>query len=175
MTLTDIIGDFAAFYWQQLNRLRDLGVDATGYAVSHVAYRVASLDEYLAVRNQIEALCRANVENVWNGRPISKMLLSESAGLGNGASVDLVELIPPEHGAPVAMGLEHVGIVIGEDVDEFARTHEAAITKQQHQSENCEPYLITFHDLTTVKFYRYSLMDVCVREGWVFDDFHHVV
>lgn len=175
MTLKDIIGDYAAFYWQQINRLRDLGIDAVGHPVSHVAYRVASLDEYLVIREQIEAHCRANVENVWNGRPIAKMVLNEAADLGNGASVDLVELIPPEHGAPVAMGLEHVGIVLGEGVEEFSRTYEAAITKQQHQSENCEPYLITFHDLTTVKFYRYSLMDVCIREGWVFDDFYHVV
>ena len=174
MTLRDIIGDYAAFYWQQVNRLRDIGIDAVGHPVSHVAYRVASIDEYLAAREKLVAHCRANVENVWNGRPISKMLLSESADLGNDASVDLVELIPPEHGAPVAMGLEHVGIVIGEGVDRFARKHEAAITKQQHQSENCEPYLVTFHDLTTVKFYRHSLMDVCVMEGHVFDDFYHV-
>jgi predicted metalloenzyme YecM len=133
------------------------------------------MDEYLEVRQQLEAHCKANVENVWNGRPISKMLLAEPLSLGNGATVDLIEVLPPVHRIPVVMGLEHVGIVVGESIEEFASTHKAAITGQQHQSEFCEPYLVTFHDLTTVKFYRYSLHDVCVKEGHVFDDFHHVV
>ena len=72
------------------------------------------------------------------------------------------------------MGLEHVGIVLGERVNEFARKHMDLLTGQQSQSEFCQPYFISFRDHTNVKFYRYSLMDVCLKEGHFFDGFYHV-
>jgi hypothetical protein len=72
------------------------------------------------------------------------------------------------------MGFEHVGVVIGEPVDEFCQRHRVALSGQQHQSPVCEPYFIRFDDFTMVKFYRYSLQEVCEREGHRFDGFYHV-
>ena len=60
------------------------------------------------------------------------------------------------------MGMEHIGVVIGDSVDEFSRKHRTALSGQQFQSKECEPYYVTFYeDFTTVKFYRNTLLKIC--------------
>jgi hypothetical protein len=88
--------------------------------------------------------------------------------------VSLIELIPPVHQRVYRMGLEHLGVVVGEDVDAFSREHRAVLTGQQFQSEDFEPYYVLFEDFTHVKFYRRSLYDGCVSQGATFDGFVHV-
>ncbi len=174
MEIGDVLGDYLEFYLRQASRLTELGIDIADYEVSHLAFRVETYREYVGVRDNIETHCVANVENVWNGRPISKLLLRDALDLGNDVNVSLIELIPPVHRSVNKIGLEHVGIVLGDAIDEFARIHKSVLTGQQFQSEFCDPYLITFDDRTTVKLYRYSLMDVCIKEGHSFDGFYHV-
>jgi hypothetical protein len=73
------------------------------------------------------------------------------------------------------MGLEHLGVVVGDEVDAFSRQHRAALTGQQFQSAENEPYYVLFEDFTHVKFYRRSLHDVVVlQHGAAFDGFVHV-
>lgn len=169
-----LLGDYAGFFGTQRKRLEALGIDASGCAVSHVACRTHKYNEYVRLRDAIEQHCRANVENVWNGRPISKLLLAEPIRLAAGVGCDLIELIPPVHRERYAMGLEHVGLVLGDAIDDFAERHRDVLSGQQHQSAVCEPYFVKFDDGTAVKFYRYSLQDVCEREGQRFDGFYHV-
>ena len=174
MSMTGILGDYRAFFALQRERLAARDIDITGCAISHLAYRTRTHRAYVAVRDAIEQHCLAAVENVWNGRPISKLLLATPLDLGGGFRTDLIELIPPRHRSLYKMGLEHLGVVIGETIDQFGRSHRADLTGQQFQSPVCEPYFITFDDNTNVKFYRYSLMEVCMREGRRFDGFDHV-
>jgi hypothetical protein len=56
----------------------------------------------------------------------------------------------------------------------FSRVHWAALTGQQFQSPDVEPYYVLFEDFTHVKFYRRSLYDACILEGARFDGFSHV-
>jgi len=56
------------------------------------------------------------------------------------------------------MGLEHLGVVVGKDVDAFSRVHR----------------YVLFEEFTHVKFYRRSLYDACVLEGATFAGFVHV-
>ena len=176
MALAEIIGDYGAFFSAQLQRLQDVGIDIAGCELSHLAYRTATYDEDLLKRDAIETFCISNVENVWIGRPISIMQLSAPLDLGSGFIVPVIELIPPVHRRVYKMGLEHVGVVIGEDVDEFSRLHRGVLTGQQFQSEECEPYYITFfEDFTMVKFYQMSLLEICKRQhGLSYDGFSHV-
>jgi hypothetical protein len=67
------------------------------------------------------------------------------------------------------MGLEHVGVVVGEEVDDFSREHRAVLTGQQFQSADVEPYFVLFEDFTHVKFYRCSLYDGAILQGARFD------
>ena len=148
----------------------------SGCGISHLAYRVEAYDEYLRIRERIEKHCKSNIENVWNGRPISIMQLEEPLVLGDGFEVRVIELIPPVHRRVYKMGLEHVGVVIGDSIDEFSVKHRAALTGQQFQSVECEPYYITFfEDFTMVKFYGSPLLEICESErGQRYEGFSHV-
>src|SRR5947208_12580036 len=142
--------------------------------LSHLAVRVADWDLYVHQRTLLERHARANIENVWNGRPISKIVLAEPLDVLDGTPVSLIELIPPVHQRVYRMGLEHLGVVVGEDIDDFSRVHRAALTGQQFQSPDVEPYYVLFEDFNHVKFYRRSLYDGCSLGRVRFDGFSHV-
>jgi predicted metalloenzyme YecM len=169
----EILGDYTQFYAMQAERLQKIGIDIAGLKVGHLAFRTETLAEYLTVRQKLEAICSANVENIWNSRPISKLLLREPLQLSENATTSLIELIPPIHQSIYKMGLEHVGIVVGEEFSDFGKLYAHIFSGQQDQGEFCQPYFITFPDHTNVKFYRYSLQKVCILEGKHFDGFHH--
>jgi predicted metalloenzyme YecM len=148
-----VIGDYRAFFSLQLGRLKDIRIDISGCELSHLAYRTETYDEYLQTRERIEKHCTSNIEKVWNGRPISIMQLKEPLTLGEGFEVGMIELIPPVHRRVYKMGLEHVGVVIGDSVDEFSHKHRTELTGQQFQSELCQPYYVTFfEDFTMASF-----------------------
>ena len=170
----DIIGDYRAFAAQQHDRLLARGIDINPYSLSHLAVRVPEWDQYLHVRNLLVRHATANYENVWNGRPISIIVLTTPLQVIDGMSVPVIELIPPVHQRVYRMGLEHLGVVVGEDVDAFSREHRAVLTGQQFQSADNEPYYVLFEDFTHVKFHRRSLQDAVAIQGGRFDGFVHV-
>ena len=172
--IAEIIGDYRAFAAMQRARLIARDIDITPYRLSHLAYRVPEWDQYVHVRTLLERHAIASAENVWNGRPISMILLAQPLDVLDGAIVPLIELIPPVHQRVYRMGLEHLGVVVGDDVDEFSRVHRRALTGQQFQSPSVEPCYVLFEDFTHVKFHRRSLRDVVELEGAHFDGFHHV-
>jgi predicted metalloenzyme YecM len=90
----DIIGDYQAFAAQQRDRLLARGIDIRPYALSHLAVRVPEWDQYVHVRTLLERHANASAENVWNGRPISMILLATPLEVLDGMSVPLIELIP---------------------------------------------------------------------------------
>jgi predicted metalloenzyme YecM len=172
--IADIIGDYRAFAAMQRDRLSARGIDIAPYALSHLAVRVPEWDLYVQQRTLLERHATANLEDVWNGRPISKIVLAEPLVVLDGKPVWRIELIPPVHQRVYRMGLEHLGVVVGEEVDAFAREHRAVLTGQQFQSAAVDPYYVLFEDFTHVKFYRRSFFDVCIDEGAVFEGFVHV-
>src|SRR3989441_2092434 len=116
----------------------------------------------------------ATLGGVWTGRPISKIALDEPLDVLDGTPVSRIELIPPVHQRVYRMGLEHLGVVVGEEIDEFSRVHRAALTGQQFQSPDVEPVYVLFEDFTHVKFYRRSFFDVVEDEEGRFEGFVHV-
>jgi predicted metalloenzyme YecM len=174
----DIIGDYLAFVAQQHERLIARGIDIRPYALSHLAFRVPEWDEYVHVRSRLERHAVINRENVWNGRPISLIVLAEPLVVLDGQAVPLIELIPPVHQRVYKMGLEHLGVVVSEAFDTFVATHKPVLTGQQFQGPNStpDPVYILFEDFTHVKFYRQSLRASVELHTGPFDDgFHHVV
>ncbi len=172
--IADIIGDYRAFAAMQRDRLLVRGIDIAPYPLSHLAVRVADWDLYVHQRTLLERHARANRENVWNGRPISLIVLSEPLHVLDGSSVSNIELIPPVHQRVYRMGLEHLGVVVGEEFDEFSRMHRAALTGQQFQSSAVDPVYVLFEDFTHVKFYRRSFFDVVEDAEGRFEGFVHV-
>ena len=172
--IADLIGDYRAFTALQRDRLAARGSDIAPYELGHLAVRVPEWDQYVHLRTLLERHAVANRENFWNGRPISLIVPSEPLRVLDGQVVSLIELIPPVHQRVYKMGLEHLGVVVGEEVDAFSRQHRAALTGQQFQSAANEPYYVLFEDFTHVKFYRRSLRAGVELEGRTFDGFHHV-
>jgi predicted metalloenzyme YecM len=176
--IAEIIGDYRAFAEQQRDRLLARGIDIAPYALSHVCYRVPEWDQYVRVRAQLERHARANSENVWNGRPISLILPEPPLEVLDGKPVPMIELIPPVHQRVYKMGLEHLGVVVGEDgFDAFVARHKPVLTGQQFQGPDSrpDPVYILFEDFTHVKFYRLSLKDsVEVDADRRIEGFHHV-
>lgn len=164
-SVEDIIGDYRSFFADLRKRLKAIGVDITDCAMSHLAFRTATVPEYEEVQEQLRKFCIADVENVWNGRPIDKLLLREPLTLDRDTEVSLIELIPTPHQRDYPMGLEHLGVVIGETFEEFVKDHDAVLTGRQDQGPFCQPAYITFENNRSVKFYRYSLKDVVEKEG----------
>ena len=173
--IAEIIGDYRGFAAMQRDRLVARGIDIAPYPLSHLAVRVADWDLYVHQRTLLERHASSNREKVWNGRPISLIVLAEPLEVLDGTSVSRIELIPPVHQRVYRMGLEHVGVVVGEEFDEFSRVHRAMLTGQQFQSAAVDPVYILFEDFTHVKFYRLSLRDsVELFEGKFGDGFRHV-
>ena len=172
--VADIIGDYRAFAAMQRDRLEKRGIDISPYGLSHLAVRVPDWDLYVHQRTLLERHATANLESVWNGRPISKIVLAEPLVVLGGKPVSRIELIPPVHQRVYRMGLEHLGVVVGDDVDAFSRTHRAVLTGQQFQSAATQPYYVLFEDFTHVKFYRRSFFDDIIAEGVTFEGFVHV-
>jgi predicted metalloenzyme YecM len=175
--IEDIIGDYRAFASQQRDRLLTRGIDIAPYELSHLAYRVPEWDQYVRVRTQLEHHAVANRESVWNGRPISLIVLAEPLEVLDGKAVPLIELIPPVHQRVYKMGLEHLGVVVGETFDAFIAAHKPVLTGQQFQGPTSipDPVYILFEDFTHVKFYRLSLRaSVELFEGQFRDGFQHV-
>ena len=171
--VTDILDQLGPFERQQARRCLDIGIDVGAMPVSHVAVRCRTWHEYADARDRLEEVSVANLENVWNGRPISKLVLAEPAPVDGGRHVPVIELIPPFHQRVYRMGLEHVGYVVPEPFREFVDQHVDVLTGQQFQSPVCAPVYRLFPDYTHVKFYERSLRDACELEGASFDQFTH--
>jgi predicted metalloenzyme YecM len=173
----DIIGDYRAFAAQQRDRLLDRGIDIRPYALSHLAVRMPEWDQYVHVRNLLERHAVINSENVWNGRPISLIVPAVPLEVLDGKVVPLIELIAPVHQRVYKMGLEHLGIVVGDAFDAFVAANKPVLTGQQFQGPNStpDPVYILFEDFTHVKFYRLSLRaSVELDTGQFAEGFHHV-
>lgn len=174
--IEDIIGDYRAFAAQQRDRLAARGIDISSYELSHLAYRVAEWDEYVRVRGLLERHAVANRENLWNGRPISMIVPAQRLEVLDGKFVPLIELIPPVHQRVYKMGLEHLGVVVGDTFDAFVEKHKPVLTGQQFQGPNStpDPAYILMEDFTHVKFYRLSLRASVELFSDRFEGFQHV-
>ncbi len=175
--IADLIGDYRAFTAQQRDRLTARGIDIAPYELSHLAVRVPEWDQYVHLRTLLERHAVTNREKVWNGRPISLIVPAEPLVVLDGKLVPLIELIPPVHQRVYKMGLEHLGVVVGDDFDAFVDAHKPVLTGQQFQGPTStpDPVYILMEDFTHVKFYRRSLRESVELDGGVFDHgFHHV-
>src|SRR5690242_17866613 len=99
--IAEIIGDYRAFATMQRDRLLTRGIDIAPYPLSHLAVRVADWDLYVHQRTLLERHAKANLEDVWNGRPISKIVLDEPLDVFDGTPVSRIELIPA--GSPACL------------------------------------------------------------------------
>ena len=137
--IADIIGDYRAFAAQQRDRLLARGIDIAPFELSHLAFRVPEWDQYVHVRTLLERHASANSENVWNGRPISLILHAEPLEVLDGKAVPMIELIPPVHQRVYRMGLEHLGVVVGDGFDAFVEAHSPSSRDSSSKARTADP------------------------------------
>ncbi len=68
MEIDNLIGDYQAFLSDLLKRLKNSSIDIAGLQLSHLLYRVATLDEYEILRDNLKLLCCEFVETQFNHR-----------------------------------------------------------------------------------------------------------
>jgi predicted metalloenzyme YecM len=174
MAVKDIIGDYDEFFSSILKNLADQGIQVEGLPMSHLGYKARTIDEYKHVCNELLKLSESAVENVHNGRPIAKILLSSPLELSSGFSVSLMEIMPPKDTPAKVNGLEHCGFVPGDSFDAFKQKYKSVLTGIQDQGQFCQPAYVVFADGLRVKFYQYSLKKVVELEGGKFESLSQV-
>lgn len=165
MDIKKILGDYDLFFAQIVENLHSLNVDIANLPLSHLGYKCKSVEEYESVRDALLRKSDSIVENVHNGRPIAKIILSEPLQLNGGFEVSLMEIMPPKNSQAQIDGLEHCGFVVGDKLDDFVDKHKTVITGIQDQGPYCQPAFIIFKDGLRAKFYKYSLKRVVELEG----------
>jgi predicted metalloenzyme YecM len=168
--LGEVLGDYHDAFKSILIQLQKNGINIDGCALSHIGLRTATVEEYEDFKQKLKPLCAGWVENVHNGRPIAKLDLHFPILLDGGFRVSLIELMPPKPDKIYPTGIEHWGVVIGAQLEEFGQKHEHTLTGRQDQGPYCQPFFITFTDGKRVKFYDIGLKEVVEKEGGVFLD-----
>lgn len=164
-----IIGDYQAFFSDLLHRLTISGIDVQGMPLVQLLYRTSTLSEYEAVRDALRSFTREFVETEFNGRPIAILILKTPLELGNGFSVDMIELAAPRPTHMYASGLESVGIFVGKKLPAFKKRYKKELTGVKKHGVYCQPAFITFDNGKTVKFYDRSLKEIVLLQGWYFE------
>ena len=77
MEIKEIIGDYSTFFADIFDRLQKLGIDISGYPLSHLGIKIASFEEYEHLRDEIKKYSVAFAENEHNGRPIGDIALKD--------------------------------------------------------------------------------------------------
>ena len=134
MTIAALIGDYRAFFSDVFQEMKTRGIDIRGMPVSHLLYRVATLQEYEIARNHLKAFCRDFVEAPFNGRAIAIFVLKEPLILAEGFGVSVIELPAPKIMSPHPTGLESMGMVVGKALPEFIVRHASGLIDINDQS-----------------------------------------
>lgn len=164
------LGDYRRFYLDIVERLEKLGIFITRKPLSHLGYKTATFESYQKIRGQLMPLCSEYLENEHNGRPILKAILKTPLQLRAEAEVSMIELMPPKPDKHYDDGLEHLGVVLGEELPAFIEQHRSDIDEIQDQGPYCKPACILLDNGSRVKFYEYSLRQAIEMEGQVFQE-----
>ncbi len=164
-----IIGDYQAFFSDLLRELTASGIKVQGLPVVQLLYRTSTMPEYQKVRDSLKQYCREFVETDFNGRPIAILILEKPLDLGEGFSVDMIELAAPRPAHMYQSGLESVGLFVGSKLQKFKKRYKKALTGVKDHGVHCQPAFITFENGKTVKFYDVTLKDIVLLQGWRFE------
>ena len=173
MQIEQVIGNYQEFFSDLLSRLKNSGINITGMSMSHLLYRVTTIPEYLQLRDKLITFCSRFVETQFNGRAVSILILKEPLELTDGFTVPMIELPAPRPSHMYPSGLESIGVILGEELNEFNVKHHKILSGIKEHGEHCQPSFITFDNNKTAKFYYISLEETVIRQGWTIENVAH--
>ena len=161
----------ATFLNTIFRQLQAKGVDVSGYFCDHMCYRVATVEEYKSLKDQLATVADLLREEMIGGRPIATYKLQVPIGYDGGPfadgnrSIPLLELPSPKPGSSYASGLEHVEFVIPDSLDKFTASYPdfAWDMKGAQKALNADVRLALAGDIS-VKFHNQSLEEVVEYE-----------
>lgn len=163
--LNKIIGDPHAFLYEIIGEIEDAGVDLDDFSqMDHMCYRTETDVEYKEKQAQIKSVARLLGETIVSGRKISTFRLNQPVKHGRWR-IDAIELPAPKAGSPKPSGLEHVELVMYDDLADFMAKygHLPLDTKSADRGINPEIGL-QLTDIHSVKFHLLPLTTVVFLE-----------
>ncbi len=164
--IKELIGDYQLFFSDLLSRLENIGITIKNMPISHLSYRVETMDEYTKLREQLKNFCSEFVETQFNGRAVSIHVLEEPLDLSNGFTTSVIELLAPRLVHMYPRGLESVGIILGKKLPGFVKKYLTVLTGVKDHGVHCQPAFVTFENEKTAKFYDISLEQIIYLQGW---------
>lgn len=163
--LRDIIGDYDTFLDCVLKELTEAGFDLHDFVqVDHICYRVASQEAYRAKRQQLHDVGTLIGDSMINGRPISTFRLTHPL-YRQGWRIDTIELpAPKNNGAPYTEGLEHIGAVLYDDLQDFLKKYPGKPFSLHNANAAINPEITYALPTYRVKFHRLNLPTVVYLE-----------
>lgn len=168
MDLTEIIGDDSQFYTDLLENVSKKNIPVASFPLSHLCFRVATMQEYEKTHNELKHVSNAYSQHVYNDRPFSIFILKIPRTYSKLQSVSLIELPSPKPSHPYSTGLEHIGFVVGESLADFKKKYSTVLDGEKDRGKFMQPGYISFSNGTTAKFYERSLYETVLLEGNVF-------
>ncbi|MBI3980925.1 VOC family protein [Candidatus Microgenomates bacterium] len=164
-SISQIIGDYQGFFSDMLFHLDNLKINVKNFPLTHICYRVATFPEYESIREQIIPLGKSFSETIFNGRPITLVILKQPLVFKEGFSVSLLELPAPKMSHRYPTGLEHAGFFVGETLPQFKRQYKTVLTGTKDRGKYSQPAFVTLKNGSVVKFYERTLLDVVNLQG----------
>jgi predicted metalloenzyme YecM len=164
--LEKLLGNYQEFFSDLLNKMKQIKIDITGLPMSHLLYRVATMPEYLTLRDKLKVFCSEFVETQFNGRAVSILILKNPLILEDGFRVSMIELPAPREVHRYPTGLESIGVVVGKKLAAFIQQYQPVLSGVKEHGIHCQPAFITFENEKTVKFYDISLREIVLLQGW---------
>lgn len=165
-SIQELIGDYKLFFSDLLNRLENIGITIKDTPISHLTYRVETIDEYTRLMEQLKIFCGQFVETQFNGRAVSIFVLKKPLDLDNNFVTSVIELPAPRLVHMYPTGLESVGLLLGEKLPGFIEKNKLKLTGIKDHGIYCQPAFITFENEKTAKFYDISLEEIIYLQGW---------
>ena len=173
--LQAIIGDYQAFLDQLLSEVGAAGFDFADFVqMDHMCYRVSTIRQYQAKKEELRTVADFLGENQVNGRPISAFRLHHPVQHGQWR-IDTIELPAPKPGVPTEQGLEHVEFVLFDAMDTFLKKHPDKQFNMKAATRGINPevafklptYAVKFHllSLPVVVFIEEKLGITDVKDG----------
>lgn len=161
-----LIGDYEDFFSSALHSLKRLEIKIDNFPISHLTYRVETLEEYESLRDQLNGFCLEFVETQFNGRAVSIHVLKQPLILEAQFQTSVIELPAPRKVHTYPSGLESFGFIVGNKLPEFIQQYQTLLTGIKDHGEHCQPAFITFENQKTAKFYDISLEQIIYLQGW---------
>jgi predicted metalloenzyme YecM len=151
--LQAIIGDYQAFLNQIIKEITQAGFDWNDFVqMDHLCYRVSTQDDYEQKKQALNTVAAVLSETLVNGRPITTFRLHQPIFYDRWR-IDAVELPAPKSGIETKEGLEHIELVLFDDIQTFLQKYADKQFELQAADRGVNPevgfqlpsYMVKFH------------------------------